>query len=211
MQYRSQAKDNFVVAGYQADFEAADRYSGILYDEGGGAGGRGIMAERGEIVAWNADGEKQVTGRLESSAAIQSAIKKDDWNEYTIIARGNHLQHFINGKQTIDVVDETAGKRLASGVLALQIHAGEPMTVAMKDVRIKSLSAAENVALQATSRREGFQARIPLLRTEGERRLVGGQLPGQQRADDCFRSEWQALPFRIARTGARRPYSARAD
>ncbi|HMC11338.1 MAG TPA: DUF1080 domain-containing protein, partial [Pirellulaceae bacterium] len=44
VQYRSKERDNFVVAGYQADFDGAQQFSGILYDEAGGAGGRGIMA-----------------------------------------------------------------------------------------------------------------------------------------------------------------------
>ena len=36
IQYRSRDKGDFVAAGYQADMEAGSRYSGILYDEGGG-------------------------------------------------------------------------------------------------------------------------------------------------------------------------------
>ena len=44
IQYRSRDRGNFVAAGYQADFEAGPMFSGILYDEAGGAGGRGIMA-----------------------------------------------------------------------------------------------------------------------------------------------------------------------
>ena len=39
----------------------------------------------------------------------------------------------INGKQTVDVTDETAvGAK--SGVLGLQLHAGQPMTVQFKDI-----------------------------------------------------------------------------
>ena len=39
IQYRSKILDpaNWVVGGYQADFEAGTTYSGILYDEAGGA------------------------------------------------------------------------------------------------------------------------------------------------------------------------------
>ncbi|MBI4659552.1 MAG: DUF1080 domain-containing protein [Verrucomicrobia bacterium] len=142
IQYRSKERNNFVVAGYQADFEAGKTFSGILYDEGGGAGGRGIMAQRGEKVVWTADGKKEVTGRLGKSEDIQAAIRKEDWNDYVIIAQGNHQQHFINGVQTVDVFDDTESKRLTSGILALQIHAGEPMTVQFKNIRIKSLGSA---------------------------------------------------------------------
>ena len=145
VQYRSKDRGNFVVAGYQADFEAGRTFSGILYDEAGGAGGRGIMAQRGELVSWTADGKKAVTGGLGSSAEIQAKIKPNDWNEYVIIAEGNRLQHFINGMQTVGVVDETEGKRLTSGVLALQLHAGLPMTVQFKDIRIKPLGTPDLV------------------------------------------------------------------
>ena len=147
IQYRSRDRASFVAAGYQADFEAGPVFSGILYDEGGGAGGRGIMANRGEKVTWTSDGKKEVTGRLGSSREIQAKIRKDDWNEYAVVARGNHLQHFINGVPTVDVFDDTESKRLDSGILALQLHAGQPMTVRFKDIRIKSLrSAAESAA-----------------------------------------------------------------
>jgi putative heme-binding domain-containing protein len=147
VQYRSVERENFVVAGYQADFDGQNRFSGILYDEAGGAGGRGIMAQRGEKVTWTADGKKEVTGRVAESEKIAAATKADDWNDYVVIARGNHLQHFINGVPTVDVTDLTDSKRLTSGILALQLHAGPPMTVAFKNIRIKSLSsAAENPA-----------------------------------------------------------------
>jgi putative heme-binding domain-containing protein len=143
MQYRSKDLGEFVVGGYQADFEAGRTFSGILYDEAGGAGGRGVMAERGELVTWTADGKKTVHGRLGSSDDIQAKIKPNDWNECVIIAQGNRLQHFINGVQTVGVIDETEGKRLTAGILALQLHAGQPMTVQCKDIRIKLLGTAD--------------------------------------------------------------------
>ena len=64
IQYRSRDRGGFVAAGYQADMEAGPMFSGILYDEAGGAGGRGIMANRGEKVTWTSDGKKEVTRQL---------------------------------------------------------------------------------------------------------------------------------------------------
>jgi putative heme-binding domain-containing protein len=145
MQYRSKDLGNFVVGGYQADLEAGLNYTGILYDEAGGAGGRGIMAERGELVTWTADGNKTVTGHLGKSDEIQAKIKPNDWNEYVIVAQGDRLQHFINGVQTVGVIDETEGKKLRSGILAIQLHAGEPMTIQVKNVQLKSLSSPDVV------------------------------------------------------------------
>jgi len=139
VQYRSKILNatNWAVGGYQADLEAGTNYSGILYDEGGGAGGRQIMAARGAKVVWDATCKKQVLGTVGKSADIQAAIRAGDWNEYVIIARGHRLQHFINGRETVDVTDDCEAKRLTSGVLALQLHSGPSMTVQFRNLRLK--------------------------------------------------------------------------
>lgn len=141
IQYRSKVLDaaGWGVGGYQADMEAGPNYTGILYDERGGAGNRGIMAARGEKVVWDKDDKKQVTGSVGNSAEIQATIKADGWNDYVIVAQGNHLQHFINGRMTVDVTDECESKALKSGVLALQLHVGAPMRVQFKNLRLKKL------------------------------------------------------------------------
>ena len=146
IQYRSkvaeQGKFGPIVGGYQADFEAGKTYSGILYEERG----RGILAERGQKTVLKADPADpnklkiEVVGSVGNSDEIQAKIKHEDWNDYVIIARGNHLQHFINGTPTVDVVDEQEAKAAKSGVLALQIHVGPPMTVQFKNIRIKPLN-----------------------------------------------------------------------
>ena len=139
VQYRSKVVDEkgYVVAGYQADFEAGKTYSGILYEEKG----RGILAQRGQKTVIK-DGDKpgkakiEVTGEVGKSAEIQAKIKAEDWNEYRIVAQGGHLQHYINGVQTVDVTDETAvGAK--KGILALQLHAGPAMVVQFKDLVLK--------------------------------------------------------------------------
>jgi len=142
VQYRSKelAPGEFgpIISGYQADFEAGDTYSGILYEEKG----RGILAKRGEktTIKPAADGGKkpvvEVTGSVGESAAIQASIKKEDWNEYRIVAKGNHVQHFINGMQTVDVTDEDTANAPKEGLLALQIHQGPPMVVQFKNFKL---------------------------------------------------------------------------
>jgi hypothetical protein len=136
IQYRSKVIDpaKFIVGGYQADFEYGDKYSGILYEERG----RGILAERGKqvVIKQGEDPGKpklEVTGEAGNSDEIQAAIKKDDWNEYKIVAAGNNVKQYINGKLTVDVTDETA-EAPKSGVIALQMHAGAPMQVQFKDI-----------------------------------------------------------------------------
>ena len=138
IQYRSKVlvPATWTVGGYQADMEAGPNYTGILYEE---RMTRGIMALRGEKVVWGKDCAKQVVGRIGTPEEIQATIKPDAWNEYVIIAEGNHLRQFVNGKPTVDVTDECASKSAASGVIALQLHVGQPMTAQFKDIRLKVL------------------------------------------------------------------------
>ena len=97
------------------------------------------MATRGEKVIWDDQCHKRVVGKLGTPEELQAAIKQGEWNEYVIIAKGHHLQHFINGKQTVDVTDEQTSKAAKEGVLALQVHAGPPMKVEFKDMVLKEL------------------------------------------------------------------------
>ncbi len=137
VQYRSRDDGDHRVSGYHADIVggANDRYSGILYDENG----RGILAQRGQKVVIDEAGKKNVVGSVGESAEIFKAIKPNDWNEYTITAKGNHLVQQINGVTTVDVTDEQTAKAVGDGILALQIHVGDPMTVQFKDIRLTEL------------------------------------------------------------------------
>jgi hypothetical protein len=135
IQYRSKDNGNWVVGGYQADFEAGPTYSGILYEERG----RGILCKRGQKVEIAADGKITETSGPNTNEEILKAIKKEDWNDYVIIAKGNHLIHKINGLQTAEVIDNQKDKSAAKGILALQLHAGPPMTVQFKDIKTKEL------------------------------------------------------------------------
>ena len=62
-----------------------------------------------------------------------------EWNHTKIVAKGNHLQHYINGQLMVDVTDEQPEKAAREGILALQLHAGPPMVVQFKDIRLKTL------------------------------------------------------------------------
>jgi Domain of Unknown Function (DUF1080) len=143
VQYRSHVVDpaSFVVGGYQMDMDLAGKYVGMLYEEKG----RGILMQPGQTirVGTMAENEKKAPVEVVATTAkpeeILAAYKIGEWNELTIIARGNHLQHFLNGKLTADVTDNDPAKSAASGVLALQLHAGQPMTVQFRNVQLKTL------------------------------------------------------------------------
>lgn len=138
IQYRSEEFAPFRIRGYQADFEPGDIYSGINYEEGG----RGILAPRGSKVEIDAAGKKKVT-KIGDSKKLQESIKKNDWNDYVVIAQGPHLIHKINGQVMSETIDHETAKAKQHGLLALQLHAGPPMKAEFKDIRIKQLKPGE--------------------------------------------------------------------
>lgn len=140
IQYRSKDLGDHVVSGYQADMvgDDPDKYSGILYEERG----RGILAERGQKVVIDDAGKKEVAGSVGVTEDILKAIKKGEWNEYTIIAQGNHLVQKINGVTTVDVTDNESAKAAKDGILALQVHMGKPMTVQFKEIKLTELPSS---------------------------------------------------------------------
>ncbi|MFN7629522.1 MAG: DUF1080 domain-containing protein, partial [Pirellula sp.] len=89
IQYRSKVfdKDKFVVGGYQADIDANKRYMGINYEERG----RGIMAERGEIIAVDKDGKKSRVGSTGDADALLGQSKFEGWTSSQSGARGKVL------------------------------------------------------------------------------------------------------------------------
>lgn len=136
IQYRSRVIDEakFVVSGYQADIDSSPRYSGINYEEKA----RGILAERGQLVEIAPDGSKNIIP-FADAAELQKRIREEEWNDYLLVARGNHLQHFINGTLMSEVIDHQSDKAAKSGIIALQAHQGPPMLVQFKDIELKEL------------------------------------------------------------------------
>ena len=141
IQYRSfkaDGPDEWRIGGYQADFEAGDTYSGICYGERF----RGILSLRGKKTTLTVGDDGKLKKEVEEfakDADIAKAIKKEDWNSYRIVARNFNLTHYINDVKTTQVVDRDIKTRRADGLLALQLHAGPPMTVQFKNIRIKEL------------------------------------------------------------------------
>src|SRR5216683_2216688 len=111
IQFRSEQLPGpgWIVAGPQADAsEAGDEKSawGNFYEERGRS--RNMMKTPDE-------------GWLKA----KPALRKQDWNDYEILADGQHIRLTFNGVVTIDT-QETQSK---DGILALQLHAGEEMRV----------------------------------------------------------------------------------
>ena len=147
IQYRSHIVEaaGFVVGGYQADMDLTGRYTGMLYEDKG----RGILMGPGEKILVKpptpedaAKKKKATVEKLDgatSAAEIRAVYKIGEWNDLVIIAEGNHVRHYLNGKLTADVTDIDPAVAPKSGILALQLHAGQPMTIEFKNLRLKTL------------------------------------------------------------------------
>jgi Domain of Unknown Function (DUF1080) len=148
IQYRSKHlkdKGEFVVGGYQADMAVGGNFTGILYEERG----RGILAQVGQKIIIDPKGAKYLVGSLgEGGNVLGKKFDIKEWHDYLIIAKGNHLQQFIDGKQTIDVIDHDEGRRALQGILALQLHVGGDMIAEFKDIQLKKLPTGGVHSLQ---------------------------------------------------------------
>ena len=144
VQYRSQhitdgkTANAWVVRGYQHEIRDENKLpnvAGFVYDEGGKRGRIILAGEKGTYE----NGKKTVTGIFVDQAGFEKLFKLDDWNDVVIIAKGNHIQHFLNGKQILDFTDNDLQLALKDGIIALQLHAGKPMWTEFKNIRIKEL------------------------------------------------------------------------
>jgi hypothetical protein len=112
IQFRSKRTSEGVVSGPQAD--VAEGFWGLLYEERG----------RGILERYPADKAKEL-------------VKDNDWNEFVITAKGDHVTIDLNGTRVIDRTDSKFDKE---GIIALQVHVGPAMEVRYKDIEIQEIA-----------------------------------------------------------------------
>ncbi len=151
VQYRSDrfTEVPYALRGYQADIDGDNLYTGQNYEERK----RTTLAYRGQktrIVA-APDSISSIRGyvrdnawkglvlvdELGDRAVLGNLIKKGDWNTIHIVAKGNLMQHYVNGTLISEVLDEDSKNRKQSGLLGFQVHVGPPMKVMFKNVLLK--------------------------------------------------------------------------
>jgi hypothetical protein len=139
----------WVVTGYQCDVVAnrAD-YNGMLYEERG----RRILAHTGEKVVIDQEGQPWVVAKLPVKE-----FPPGQWHDFRVLVRGNHHQHWIDGHQTIDVIDLDEKGRALEGSLAVQVHVGPAMEIQYRNIILKDLAedlplvTAEQAPVPATA------------------------------------------------------------
>ena len=137
IQIRSWEGEKWRVSGYQADMDGDNNYTGIIYGENF----RGILAQRGTKIVIGTD-DKPKAEKFADGKELAKFVKKQDWNEYHIIAKGNHITQSINGQLMCELTDEDTVAR-KDGIIALQLHAGPPMKVQFRNIRIKEMPKAD--------------------------------------------------------------------
>jgi Domain of Unknown Function (DUF1080) len=105
---------------------------------------RGLQADAsdaGDKSAWGNYYEERGRSRTmmktpdEGWLKAKPVLRKQDWNTYEILAEGEHIRLTFNDVVTVD----TQEKQRRDGIIALQLHAGEPMRVEFRDMKIKAL------------------------------------------------------------------------
>ncbi len=143
IQYRSRELPEFgpfAIGGYQCDVHPAIEHLGMTYEEKG----RGIFGLNGKKVMLDPAGERWLLSEHEPVKADVS-----EWNEFTIIARGNRLIHRVNGRVTSELIDHHESGRALEGLLAIQLHRGNPHRVEIKDLRLRELADGEVIPFDA--------------------------------------------------------------
>lgn len=152
VQYRSRRLPEitpWTIQGYQNDVHPVDVHTAMTYEERG----RGIFGYNGIDVVMDPTGQRwQVGERPRVTADLAQ------WNEFTVIARGNRLEHRLNGRTTSVFIDHDEKHRALAGLIALQLHAGTPHQTHIKQILLKTLAEApvppfEAAALPAGARK----------------------------------------------------------
>jgi hypothetical protein len=128
---RSEAVSN-KDTGYQADMNGGGNYVGFLYHPK-----MHLVGGRGEKVMLAADGKKTAQ-RFANAAELQKVYKVEDWNTYRIICRGTEITLYVNDVLMSRFTDLRPDSP-KQGTITLQMHAGPPMKIEYRNMRIKML------------------------------------------------------------------------
>jgi len=134
LQYRSRRLPEvtpWTILGYQCDVHPTDVHTAMTYEERG----RGIFGYNGVDVVMDPTGQRWQVGER---PRVQADISQ--WNEFTVIARGNRLEHKVNGQTTSIFIDHDEKGRALEGLIAIQLHAGNPHQTYVKQVLLKVLT-----------------------------------------------------------------------
>src|SRR3954467_13753035 len=118
---------NWMMTGPQADFWPSRVYTGQFYSENTPMR---ILAWRGQVVEGFGDKRKRLMGTIADRDALGSIVKQNEWNQYTVIARGGTFLHIVNGQlMAVMIDDDAASSNNWSGQFGIEIEATTKVSV----------------------------------------------------------------------------------
>jgi hypothetical protein len=139
IQYRSIERPEvarWVMQGYQADIDLAQKYTGQIYEERA----RAFVCLRGQLSYIPNEQKPGAIGAVGNSEELKSLIKIDDWNDVEIIARGNVLMQLWNGRLMSELIDDDTSGRKMDGEIGIQVHRlpKAAMKIETRNIRLKT-------------------------------------------------------------------------
>ena len=116
--------------GYQADMNGGGDYVGFLYHPK-----MHLVGGRGTCVAFDKGGAKS-TWRFADAKALQQVYKVGAWNSYRVVCKGPEIAIYVNDV-LMNVVTDHRKEMPKAGAITLQFHAGPPMVVEYRNLRIR--------------------------------------------------------------------------
>jgi hypothetical protein len=141
IQFRSQERPEigrWVLAGYQADMDFINQYTGNIHDERG----RAFLAPRGQITRGVEGSRPRMLGSLGDNTDLRGHVNVLGWNQVHLIGRGNTLIYILNGRVTSIFIDDDTVNRDLTGVLGIQMHTGPPMRIELRNLYLKQYGEA---------------------------------------------------------------------
>jgi len=127
--------DPFSVRGPQADIDGTNRFTGICYEEHG----RRLLAARGQLTWIDPGTYPRLVAQLADPEELQGVVRKENWNQYRLIVKGNDAKHFVNGFLMSEVHDHDETNRMKAGLIGMQVHVGPPMKVEFRNIYLKHI------------------------------------------------------------------------
>jgi hypothetical protein len=126
---------NWMMTGPQADFWPSRIYTGQFYSENTPMR---ILAWRGQVVEGFGERSKRLMGTIGDREALGAVVKQNDWNQYTVIARGGTFLHIINGQlMAVMIDDDPMSSNNQSGFFGIEIEATTKLSV--RNIWLKKL------------------------------------------------------------------------
>ncbi|NDJ12324.1 MAG: DUF1080 domain-containing protein [Acidobacteriia bacterium] len=128
---------NWMMTGPQADFwPNSTDWTGQFYSENTPMR---ILAWRGQVVEGSGMARKQLMGNIGDRKQLASLVKMNDWNEFTVIARGGTCMHILNGQlMAVMVDDDPNSSNNQSGFFGIEIEATTKVYV--RNIRVKKIN-----------------------------------------------------------------------